>query len=328
MAEAELLEEAPEGRLAGIGRHPFVQALGRLTHRKVAMVSLIVIIVIYLMGITAPFTAPYSFRETDLDHTFAGPSLEHPFGTDRLGRDLLSRVMWAAQTTVIISVLSIGTGTIFLGVGLGLLAGYKGGWLDTLIMRLVDLMASMPGLLLLILISATIRPRWDGWWADFEQWSGISGIRESGFPDYLLIFGIFALLGWGGMARLIRSQVLSLRQREFVLAAEQMGASTWRIVWVHLLPNVSHLIVLVVTASLGSVAGTEVALSFLGIGVRLPHPSFGTMIFEYSGLRQFSAHPNVFFIPAAFVSALLVCFNLLGDALNDILSPRRRDTRG
>ncbi len=325
MAQAELLESAPEGRLASLGHHPLVQTLRRLSRRKVAMISLLVIVVIYLMGITAPWTAPYGFRETDLDNTFAGPTLEHPFGTDRLGRDMLSRVMWAAQTTVIISVLAIGSGTILLGVGLGLLSGYRGGWVDAVIMRVVDLISSMPSLLILILVTSTIRPRWEDMWRDFEQWSSIGGIRESGATDYMLVFGILALLGWGSMARFIRAQVLTLRQSEFVLAAQTQGASTWRIIWVHLLPNVSHLIVLVVTASLGAVAGTEIALAFLGIGVRLPHPSFGTMIFEYSGLRQFQAHPNVFFIPAAFVSALLVSFNLLGDALNDVLSPRRRN---
>jgi len=122
--------------------------------------------------------------------------------------------------------------------------------------------------------------------------------------------------------------VLALREGEYITAARAMGASTWRIVWVHLLPNVSHLIVVVLTASLGAMAGAEVGLTFLGVGVQPPHPSFGAMIFDGSGLRQLQAHPHLLLIPAAFVSALLVAFNLLGDALNDILSPRRRGPGG
>jgi ABC-type dipeptide/oligopeptide/nickel transport system permease subunit len=289
------------------------------------MVALAIILVIYMAGLVAPWTAPYSFRETNLDNVFAGPSLEHPFGTDRLGRDMLSRVMWSAQTTVIVSVLAIGTGTLFLGVTLGLLSGYRGGWVDWTIMRIVDVISSLPSLLILILIAATVREQWEEWWRDFEQWSSIDNIRGSGATDYLLIFSVLAVMGWGGMARFIRSQVLSLRESEYILAARAMGASTWRVIWVHLLPNVTHLIVLVVTASLGSVVGLEIGLSFLGIGIRPPHPSFGIMIFEGSGLRNLQAHPNLLLIPAAFVSALLICFSLLGDALNDILSPRRRN---
>lgn len=325
---AELAEAAGEGRLATLAHHPFVQALGRLRRRRVALVALLLILAFYLSGLVAPWAAPHSFRAQDLDNVFAGPSLAHPFGTDRLGRDMLSRVMWSTQTTLIISVLSVVSGSLVLGVGLGLLSGYRGGWVDTLIMRVVDLISSMPSLLILILIAATVRPRWDELWRDFESWSGIGGIRESGAPDYLLVFGILALLGWGGLARLIRSQVLALREGEYILAARAMGASTWRVIWVHLLPNVSHLLVVVLTASLGAMAGAEVGLTFLGVGVRPPHPSFGAMIFDGSGLRQLQAHPHLLLIPAAFVSVLLVAFNLLGDALNDILSPRRRGQAG
>lgn len=324
MAEAESAQIAPEGRLAGIARHPFFDAFRRVLRKRIALAAFIIIFVIYLAGLLAPWVAPYSFRETDLDNVFAGPSLDHPFGTDRLGRDMLSRVMWSAQTTLIVSVLAVLSGSLLLGVGLGILSGYKGGWVDTAIMRTVDVISSLPSILILILIAATIRPRWDEAWRDFESWSGIGGIRESGAPDYFLVFGILAILSWGGLARLIRSQVLSVRQMEYITAARALGASTRRIVSVHLLPNVSHLIILVLTTSLGAMAGLEVGLTFLGVGVRSPHPSFGSMIFDGSGLRQLQAHPHLLLIPAAFVSALLVSFNLLGDALTDVLNPRRR----
>ncbi|MFQ5879708.1 MAG: ABC transporter permease, partial [Dehalococcoidia bacterium] len=312
MARAELAEAAADGRLATLAHHPFVLATRRLLRRRVAMVALVIILVIYLSGLLAPWAAPYSFREIDLGNVFAGPSLEHPFGTDRLGRDILSRVMWSAQTTVIISVLAVGTGSLVLGVGLGLLSGYRGGWVDTLIMRLVDLISSMPSILILILVTATVRLRWEDLWRDFEGWSGIGSIRDSGATDFLLVFGILALLSWGGMARFIRAQVLALREGDYIMAARAMGASTWRVVWVHLLPNVTHLIIVVLTASLGAMAGLEVFLAFLGIGVRPPHPSFGIMIFEGSGLRQLQAHPNLLLIPGAVIRALLISFNLLG----------------
>jgi len=321
MAEGELaLEEPMEEAHPRFG----ATALRRLLRKRLAMVCLVVILVIYLAGILAPLVAPYGYNKQELDNAFAGPSLAHPLGTDRLGRDMLSRVIWASQTTVIISAAAIFTGGLVLGVGLGLLAGYAGGWVDNFIMRVADAFFALPDILLLLLITATVRPRVEALFDKFESWPVAGGLVEGGAPDYFLVFGALALFGWVGIARLIRSQVLSLRESDYVLAARAMGASLGRILARHLLPNVTNIIVVSVTISLGAMAGTEIMLSWLGIGITYPHPSFGAMIAEGSDLSSLRAHPHILLVPATVVALLLFAFNLLGDALNDVLSPRRR----
>jgi ABC-type dipeptide/oligopeptide/nickel transport system permease subunit len=321
MAEAELaLEEPMEEAHPRFG----ATALRRLLRKRLAMVCLVVILVIYLAGILAPLVAPYGYNKQELDNAFAGPSLAHPLGTDRLGRDMLSRVIWASQTTVIISAAAIFTGGLVLGVGLGLLAGYAGGRVDNFIMRVADAFFALPDILLLLLITATVRPRVEALFDKFESWPVAGGLVKGGAPDYFLVFGALALFGWVGIARLIRSQVLSLRESDYVLAARAMGASLGRILARHLLPNVTNIIVVSVTISLGAMAGTEIMLSWLGIGITYPHPSFGAMIAEGSDLSSLRAHPHILLVPATVVALLLFAFNLLGDALNDVLSPRRR----
>ncbi len=295
-----------------------------LLRKKLALVALLFIVVVYMAGLLAPWVAPYSFREADFQNVLAGPSLEHPLGTDRLGRDVLSRLIWSAQTTVIVSVAALLLGGTVLGVGLGLTAGYFGGRVDNLIMRLGDALFSLPDILVLLIITATVRSRVVDLFRHLEGWTGIGGIVESGAPDYILVFSALSLFSWVGMARIIRSQVLALREREFVLAARAIGVGSWRIMWRHLLPNVSPILVVAATQILGAAAGMEVVLSFLGIGIQPPHPSFGSMIFDAAGPRNMLAHPNLIFAPVAVVASLLVAFAFLGDALNDILSPRRR----
>ncbi len=299
--------------------------LRRLLRKRLAVVCLGIIAVVYLAGILAPWVAPYGYNDQNLDNTYAGPSLSHPLGTDGLGRDMLSRVIWAAQTTVVISAAVILTGGLALGVGLGLLAGYAGGKVDDLIMRVADVFFALPDILLLLLIATTVRDRVDKAFTDHvAHWPVLGAIEHAGGPDYFLVFGVLAFIGWVGIARLIRSQVLSLRESEYVLAARAMGASLWRVLGRHLLPNVMNIIVVSITFSLGAVAGTEIALTWLGIGVQPPHPSFGAMIFDGSGLSTLRAHPNLLLVPATVVGLLLFAFNLLGDALTDVLSPRRR----
>ena len=342
---------------------PSFLVLRRLARKRLAVVALVVIVIIYLAGILAPLLAPYGFADTDFGNTFASPTMahptlpdlwsnpvwsdafwddpfwdhpfwsqsywsdpigSHPLGTDRLGRDLFARVMWASQTTVIISAAVILTGGLALGVTLGLIAGYAGGRIDNLIMRVADTFFGLPDILLLLLITATVRPRVENFFDKFDGWPVLGGLNEAGLPDYFLIFGALSLFGWVGMARIVRSQVLSLRETDYVMAARAAGARTPRLLFHHLLPNVSNIVIVAVTFSLGAVAGTEIALTWLGIGIQPPHPSFGVMIFDGSGLTNLRAHPNLMLVPAVVVAALLFSFNLLGDALNDVLNPHRR----
>ena len=318
--------EAASGTLEAedVTPRPSFLVLRRLARKRLAVVGLVIILIIYLAGIFAPLVAPYGFADTDFTNTFAGPSLEHPLGTDRLGRDLLSRVMWSAQTTVIISAAAILTGGLALGVTLGLLAGYAGGRVDNLIMRVADTFFGLPEILMLLLITATVRPRVEDFFDKFDGWPVLGGLNEAGLPDYFLIFGVLSLFGWVGMARIVRSQVLSLRETDYVMAAQAAGARTPRVLFHHLLPNVSNIVIVAITFSLGAIAGTEIALTWLGIGIQPPHPSFGVMIFDASGLTTIRAHPNLMLVPAVAVAALLFSFNLLGDALNDVTNPHRR----
>ena len=303
---------------------PSFRVLRRLSRRPVAVVAVLVILSIYTAGILAPFVAPYGFSEADFAHRFAAPSLDHPLGTDLLGRDTLSRAIWSAQTTLIISATSVLAGGLALGVTMGMLAGYRGGRLDAFIMRLADALYSVPTILLLLIINATLKDKVNDLFGNIEDATGIGGLASSGMPSYFLVFGALSIFGWVGIARLVRSQVLSLRETDYVLAARAAGASTARILFRHLLPNLTNLLTVAITLSLGAVAGAEVGLTFLGIGVQDPHPSFGAMIFQGAGLTTLRAHPTLIMVPAVAVASLMLSFNLLGDALTDVLSPRRR----
>lgn len=300
---------------------PLAVALRRLLRKKVAVACLLFIGVFYFCGIFAPVVAPHSYRATNLDYVLKGASLSHPLGTDEIGRDVLSRIIWACRTTVVVTVCTMITGGLFLGVGLGLLAGYKGGRIDTAIMRLGDVFFALPGLPMLIMINATLGDRVRGWgWLGAIQ----SALRIDGFRDYFVVFAALSLFAWVGMARLIRSQVLALRESEYVTAARAMGASTWRIIFRHLLPNVANIVIVSLSASLGAIAGTEIALTWFGVGVHPPTPSFGAMLYEGGSVRSLGAHASLLLIPGVVVAVLIFAFNLLGDSLTDILTPHAR----
>lgn len=316
------LEEAVAERVHG--ESLWRRSARRLVRKRIAVLCLAVIGTFYFAGIFASWLAPYSFSDTNLDATFQGPSWDHPLGTDRTGRDTLSRNLWAARTTVIVTLATISTGSILLPLTFGMLAGYRGGWVDSLINRTGEILASMPGLPMLVLINATLRPRFENGVERVEGWIGWDGMTESGFTDYFLIFFVLSLFGWVGGARLIRTQVLTLRGSEFILAARASGATTTAILFRHLLPNILPLVVVGVSASLGAIAGSEIALTFLGVGVQPPHPSFGALITEGASRTALENHPALLLVPAVLVGSLIFAFNLLGDSVTDVLTPRAR----
>ncbi len=256
------------------------------------------------------------------DQALQGPSWAHWFGTDRLGRDLFSRTLHAVRTTVLITVMSFAFGNVFLGLGLGLAAGYLGGKVDAVIMRLGDVILAIPGLLVLIVINASLRDRWSGWFHSLDDFLGTDFFIAQGVDDFSLLFFALSFFGWVGTARLVRSQVLALREEEYILAAEAMGASTPRILVRHLLPGLLPWIIVGVSAGLGAVAGSEVVLTFLGIGIQPPTASFGAMIADAGGARTFNLHPHLLLVPGVTIAALIFAFNLLGDAVNDVVNPR------
>jgi ABC-type dipeptide/oligopeptide/nickel transport system permease subunit len=315
--------EAPqesERRLGSEG--PWRRGVRRLLRKKIAVACLLFILAFYIIALFAPVIAPYGYAEQNLDISFQGPSWDHPLGTDRNGRDLLSRVIFAARTTAIITLATVSTGSILLPLTLGMLAGYRGGWVDSIIMRTGEILSSLPGLPMLVLINATMRPRFVGWVENIEDLIHWDGLTKSGGADYFLIVLVLSLFGWVGGARLIRVQVQTLRHTEYVIAAEANGASTARILFRHMLPNVLPLVIVGLSASLGAIAAAEVGLTFLGVGIHPPNPSFGALVSDGTPRSVLENHPQLLLVPASVITASILAFNLLGDAINDVLTPR------
>jgi len=306
------------------------QAWRRLVRKKAGLASLIVIVVIYGAGVLAPWVTPYGYNDQNLgassDSTLRfcsaceGPSIAHPFGTDPLGRDQFTRIIYGVRTTVIVTVSGIITGSLFLGIGLGLLAGYFGRWVDALINRSGELFRAFPDLLLVILIAASLRPLVVDWVRGLGS-AGVEVVRL-GIVDYVIIFGALASFSWVGMMRIVRGQVLSVKQNQYVDAAVAMGANDWRILRVHVFPNILGPVVVLVSMGMGTMAGSEAFLSFIGIGIQSPTPSLGIMMFEYGSISVLRSQPYLLLFPAGTLAVILFAFNLLGDALNDALNPR------
>ena len=305
------------------------QVWGRFRKRKLAFASLMIVSFIYLLGIFAPVIQTHDYYSTNLAKTQQGPSSENWLGTDRLGRDIYTRVVWGIQTTVIITVTTFITGSLFLGVTMGLVSGYFRGWIDAMIMRVGEVISAFPDILLIILLAATLRPRIVQFARDIEDSTGISGLVSSGIVDYVVIGIALLPLSWFGMMRLVRGQVLALREAEYVQAARAMGTPTPRILFRHILPNVVSPIIVSVSFGIGAIALSEVILSFFGLGVQPPRPSLGVMIGEVTARGGASVsvlrdHPEQLLAPIVVVWLLIFCWNIVGDALNDVLNPRVR----
>ena len=314
---------------AARGRGHWRDVWSKFRRRRLALVSLILITFIYLLGIFAPLIQTHDYQETNLRRTQQGPDIENWLGTDRAGRDLYTRVLWGIQTTVIITVTTFVTGSLFLGVSIGLVAGYFRGWIDAVIMRVGEVVSAFPDILLIILLAATLRPRIIELARNIEDSTGISGLVSSGIVDYVVIGIALLPLSWFGMMRLVRGQVLVLRDAEYVQAARAMGTSTPRILFRHILPNVVSPIIVSVSFGIGAIALSEVVLSFFGLGVQPPRPSLGVMIGEVTARGGASVsvlrdHPEQLLAPIIVVWLLIFCWNIVGDALNDVLNPRAR----
>jgi ABC-type dipeptide/oligopeptide/nickel transport system permease subunit len=278
----------------------------------------------YGSGIFASVITPYGYNDQDLSVAKQGPSFQHPLGTDRLGRDLMTRVIFGLRTTVIITVTALLGGSLFLGIVLGLISGYFGKLADGIIMRVGEVTSAFPEVFLLLIIVATLRPRIVGWVRGFEDATGIDWVIKLGIVDFALVAFALAVFSWFGMARLVRGQVLQVRENQYSEAARAIGASTSRILRVHVLPNIISPVIVSVSAGLATFAGAELFLSFIGIGVQPPTPSLGRMIYENSSISVLRSDPHLLLIPVITISILLFSFNLLGDAVNDAFNPRTR----
>ena len=270
----------------------------RLKRNRMAMTGLALVLGLFVVSIFAPWLAPYDPNLIDLKQVLMPPSPTHYLGTDTLGRDVLSRIIFGSRVSLKVGFVAVGLATL-IGVLVGALAGYYGGVVDAVLMRLVDLMLCFPTLFLILAVIAVLGP---------SIWN---------------IMVVIGVTGWMGVARLVRAEFLSLREREFVTAARALGASDARLIWRHLLPNA--LTPVMVSATLG-VAGailTESALSFLGLGVQAPTPSWGNILTMGKDNLEIAWWLSVF--PGLAILVTVMSYNLLGEGIREAVDPRLRD---
>ena len=300
------------------------RAFSRLKRKKLGVFCGSLILLIYSLGILAPWIAPYEYNFQDYTAIRESPSLDHWAGTDLKGRDVFSRVLWGIQNTVIITFVTMATGGLILGVSLGLISGYMGGRTDSLIMRIGELFASFPDILLVILLAATLRLSVLNWIRWIEDNTFLDGLVKTGLADYLVVALALISFSWVGMARLVRGQILALKQTEYIESARAVGVSTFRILLNHLFPNAIGPVVVTASMGMGALVGTEIILSWLGLGIQPPRPSLGTMLLEAGSISALRVVPWMLFAPGLIAWSLVLCWNLFGDALNDVLNPRTR----
>ncbi len=269
----------------------------RLRRNKLAVAGAVIILLIAIGAIIIPYVSPYTFDGQDLKSIMQGPSIHHWLGTDELGRDVFTRLLYGARTSLAVGIF---TQVIILAIGIpiGATAGSVGGKTDNYLMRFVDVMYAFPDILLVILLRAIL-----------------------GGSIYMIFLAI-GLVAWVNVARLIRGQILSLKQRDFITAARAMGGSTGYRTFRHLIPNSLGPIIVLVTFSVPRAIFMEAALSYIGIGVKPPTPSWGTMISD--GYNVIFAAPYLIICPAIAIGILMLSFTFLGDGLRDALDPRLR----
>lgn len=269
----------------------------RLKQNKVAIFSMILLIIIGIMTIIGPYLTTFKYEATNSDLLNTAPSGVHWFGTDTLGRDIFSRIWMGGRVSIIIGII----GTLIettVGVIYGGISGYFGGLVDDIMMRIVEILVSIPYLIIVILISL---------------------ILGKGIPALIIAMTI---TGWTGMARMVRGQLLQIKEQEYVLAATALGASPSRIIARHLIPNTIGIMIVDVTFSVPGFIFGEAFLSFIGLGVQSPNTSWGAL--AASAQQNLMFYPYQLFFPSLFISLTMLSFNLLGDGLRDALDPRLR----
>ncbi|GIN13079.1 peptide ABC transporter permease [Shouchella clausii] len=278
----------------------------RFIKKKMALFGLIVLIIVFLFSFVGPFFSPYTTVGTNTQAIHQAPSLSHWLGTDHLGRDVLTRLMLAGRIS-----LTVGLGAMALAVTiggiLGILAGYYRGIVDQVIMRLADVLMTLPGLPLLFIMAAVM-----------SEW------RVPAEQRLYIVMVMLSLVNWPGLARLVRSQVLSLREREFMQATDALGLRDRRKVFNHLLPNVVPLLIVTATLSVGGAILSESVLSFFGLGVVPPTASWGNMINTANTLIDFTNRPWLWVPPGLAIFITVIAVNLLGDGLRDAIDPNMK----
>lgn len=289
----------------------------RLKMNKVAMVSMWAIVFFVLIAIIGPMVSPYTYDQQLRGEEALGPSLKHLFGTDDLGRDLFVRCLYGMRISLSIGIIATII-NIIIGVLYGGISGYIGGRVDNIMMRIVDILYSVPLMIYVILLSVTLRPSLEKL---FDKYSFLSGLGTVGAP-LICMYIALGLTYWISMARIVRGEILSLKQQEYVTAAKTIGASGWRILIRHLIPNSMGSIIVTSTLQIPSAIFTESFLSFIGLGVDAPVPSLGSLASD--GINGFISYPYRLFFPSLLLCLIILAFNLFGDGLRDALDPRMR----
>jgi len=275
-----------------------LQSFHTLRRNWLAFGGGILVFGVFVVAVLAPFISPYDPSAIDIRNILVGPSASHPFGTDDLGRDVLSRMIWGSRVSLEVGFVAIGIATI-IGILLGAAAGYYGGYLDSAIMRFVDIMLSIPTIFLVLAVIAILEPN---------------------------IFNIMVVIGltsWMEPARLVRAEFISLKEREFVTAARALGAKDRRIIFKHILPNGLSPILVSATMGIGGAVLVESALSFLGLGVQPPTPSWGSLLSSGKDNIEIAWWLSAF--PGLAILITVLGYNLLGEGIRDALDPRQRE---
>lgn len=269
----------------------------KLKNHRSAVIGMVILSILLAGAIFCPMISTYTYYETNLHLKNLAPSSDFWFGTDELGRSMFARIWWGARISLFVGIAAALIDMV-IGVFYGAFSGLMGGKTDEIMMRVADIFHALPNLLIVILLMVVM-----------------------GQGIFTIIIAM-TLTGWINMARIVRAQILSLKQQDFIVAAYAMGASRWRILTKHLIPNCIGSIITTVTLTIPAAIFTEAFLSFLGLGVQAPIASWGTMAND--GLSALSYYPWRLFFPATFISVTMLAFNLLGDGLRDVFDPRLR----
>jgi peptide/nickel transport system permease protein len=275
----------------------WAMAIKKFLNNKLAVLGLVVLLAIIAMAIFAPYIAPYNPAKIDLLAPNAIPSAKHWLGTDNIGRDVLSRLIYSARVSLTVG-FAVAAGSVVVGSVIGSIAGFFGGWVDTVLMRFIDVMLSFPGLFLNILVLAVFG------------------------GHFIYLIGIMVFTYWMDVARLVRGQFLQLREMQYVEAARATGVPAWQIMFNHLLRNATGPIIVNATLSVGGAMLAEAGLSFLGLGVQPPQTSWGQML---SNAQEYMLTNPLFAVyPGAFIFITVLAVNFIGDGLRDALDPRQK----
>ncbi|MCI9196268.1 MAG: ABC transporter permease [Angelakisella sp.] len=311
----------------------WMDGLRRLRKNKIAMVSLFFILLIVVFAYVLPSFWPYTYDQqikysenlsafeygkTELQRIEAGEKVfPHICGTDKLGRDFAVRLMMATRISLTVGIMC-SILVLLIGATFGAVAGFAGGWVDNIMMRFTDVLYTIPDILLIILLSMSLRPQLE----ELATHAGFEWMQKVG-PNLIAMFIVFALLYWVSMARITRSQVLVLKESEYVTAARALGAGSWRIISKHLLTNCIGTLIVTTTLQIPSAIFTESYLSFLGLGVAAPMPSLGSLATD--AVKGMNTYPHLLLLPAIMISVTILVFNLFGDGLRDAFDPKLKN---